>query len=459
MSSRQNPCQHKVLQLEPSAFAELAGFERADPRKRHAATIKSGRAPAKSEVTAIETAASKLSQSFPGPLVLPFDDLNYDPKCPPQSLRSWLNEKERNKPTQKRKTIYVAAVPEITKAVGFMREWLKPNLAAENSSAELEDLASPDVGDFVDYIGVFYHGMPVKQFPQPLQWVPWIEKYQPKTKSRLDPKSVPKYIGLSDGDNTTRIRARPPPDGLFKGQLNLDDILDFAISVLPDDAYSIILLVDHDIHEGDEDDFCCGRAYGGSRICVVQTARYHPVLDQKEKIDHQHQWPASHCKDYVDSICTLENIEPRLATRRQIDSSQHGAMRAAIDAASALPPPSTIDEFRSLWFARLARTAVHELGHCMGMGHCVYYACNMQGTASMAEDGRQPPYLCPVCLTKISHAVACELQGGNEEVRIEYVKKQYGAIAEFCAKWNGNSLFAGYGAWALARLDELKEEL
>jgi archaemetzincin len=95
----------------------------------------------------------------------------------------------------------------------------------------------------------------------------------------------------------------------------------------------------------------------------------------------------------------------------------------------------------------------------MGMGHCVYYACNMQGTAGMAEDGRQPPYLCPVCLTKISHAVACELQSGNEEGRMEYLRKRYGAIAEFCAKWEGNGLFAGYRAWALARLDELEEEL
>jgi archaemetzincin len=309
MSSRQRPCQHN---------------ERADARKRYAATKKSGRAPAKSEEKAIETAASKLSQSFPGPLVLPFDDLNYDPKCPPQSMRSWLNEKERNKPTQKRKTIYIAAVPEVTKAVGFMGDWLKPNLATEDSSAELDDLASPGVADFIDYIGAFYHGMLVKQFPQPLQWVSWTEKYQSKTKARLDPSSVPKYIGLSNGDKTTRIRARPPPDGLFKGQLNLDDILDFAISVLPDDAYSIILLVDHDIHEGDEDDFCCGRAYGGSRICVVQTARYHPILDQKEKIDHQHQWPASQCKDYVDGLCSLEDIAPTKAAALQIKASQSG---------------------------------------------------------------------------------------------------------------------------------------
>jgi archaemetzincin len=457
MSSLHKSCQHRVLQLEPSAFAELAGFERADARKRYAATTKSGRAPAKSGEKAVETAAVTLSQSFPGPLVLPFDELNHDPKWPPQSMRSWLNEKERNKPTQERKTIYVAAVPKITKAVGFMEEWLKPNLAIPASS-ELEDLVSPDVMSFVDYIGTFYQGMPVKQFARPLQWVPWTEKYKSKTKSKTDLSSIPKFIGLSDGDKMTRIRARAPPDGLFEGQLNLNDILDFAISVLPADAYSIILLVDHDLHEDDDDDYCCGRAYGGSRICVVQTARYHPILDQKEKIDHQHQWPTSHCKDYVDSLCALEDVKPTAATGTQIKMSLNGPIRAAINAASGLPPPSTIEEFQALWFGRLARTAVHELGHCMGMDHCVYYACIMQGTAGMAEDGRQSPYLCPVCLGKISHALACELQGEDEVGRMDYVRKRYAVIAEICTNWERNGLFAGYGAWARARLEDLENE-
>ncbi|KAF2798770.1 hypothetical protein K505DRAFT_321663 [Melanomma pulvis-pyrius CBS 109.77] len=456
MPAYQKACQHKVLQLEPSAFAELAGYERPDSRKRLAATTKSGRASANREEKSVETAATAISKSFPGPLVLPHDDLNYEPNWPPQSLRSWLHEKERNKPTSKRKTLYVAGVPQITPVMAFMDEWTRPKIEPapgkdKDESSEIEDLMSPDTENFVNYFGAFYHGMPVKQFPRQLKWVRW--KGEGKASSKAS--SIPKYVGLGVGDKTTRIRARPSPDGLFKGQLNLDDILDAAIDMLPDDAYSIILIVDHDIHEGEEDDFCCGRAYGGSRICVVQTARYHPILDKREKIDLGHMWPASHCKDYIDGLCAVEDVEPEPATKVQIQASQSGPIRAAISAASDIPAPSTTEDMRALWFARLARTAVHELGHCMGMDHCVYYACNMQGTAGMAEDGRQPPYLCPVCLGKISYAVACELQHGNEEDRKKYVRDRYVAIVEFCERWKMNSLFAGYRAWALERLQEI----
>lgn len=40
------------------------------------------------------------------------------------------------------------------------------------------------------------------------------------------------------------------------------------------------------------------------------------------------------------------------------------------------------------------------------------FACAMQGTASMAEDLRQPPYLCPVCAKKVARAVE---EGSGEE--------------------------------------------
>jgi archaemetzincin len=33
------------------------------------------------------------------------------------------------------------------------------------------------------------------------------------------------------------------------------------------------------------------------------------------------------------------------------------------------------------------------LGHCFGIAHCVYYACSMQGTASIIENSKQPLYL------------------------------------------------------------------
>lgn len=108
---KNSPCSHTTLLFEPSPFAELAGFERPDRRTRIAATTKSGRAPPaakiKSENTSLTREAEEEIQTFPGPLVLPHDALNYDPDGdePAQSFRSWLNEKARNKITPERCTL------------------------------------------------------------------------------------------------------------------------------------------------------------------------------------------------------------------------------------------------------------------------------------------------------------------------------------------------------------------
>ncbi|RYP75035.1 hypothetical protein DL771_002683 [Monosporascus sp. 5C6A] len=404
-------CPHLDLQLEPSPYATEAGFEWQSLSRRLAAATKSGRrAPSAGSRRKPERNGSPQSiihesaLSYPAPLVLPNDDIACDPNCPPQSFRSWLYEKARNKLTEDRRTLYVAAVPEITSSMAFMRDWLQPDTASGRSSGGglKQKPPSPSCEDIISYLGTFYRGLPLKPFPQRLRFIPWDERRAKK------PNIHSKYVGLATRDSCTRIRVRSSPDGVFKGQLNLGDILDAAIEMLPGDAYSLLLLIDHDMYEGEDDDFCCGRAYGGSRVAVVSSSRYHSILDEQVNIEYSHMWPASHCKSYVNGLCTVDR--PKEQSEK---SSTTGAfpLRAAIDAAKDIIVPTSQEGLRALWFSRLARTASHELGHCLGMDHCVYYACNMQGTAGMVEDVRQPPYLCPNCLSKLSYAVACELQG------------------------------------------------
>ncbi|KAI0382297.1 hypothetical protein F5Y04DRAFT_253437 [Hypomontagnella monticulosa] len=452
-------CPHDAIQLEPSAYAKEAGYNWPGPDRRLAATTKSGRNPLATrgqDANVLEKlsqdAADLLSDVFPGPLVLPEDELACNPKYPPQSFRSWNHEDLRKgrKPNKKRQTLYVAAAPGVESSVSFMKEWVHPGVGKGGRLSASQRLEPPGVDDIIKYTEAFYHGMVVKKFPQRLKFVPWTELKKPASQS-----GDTKFVGLQVGNNCTRIRVRPSPDGMFKGQLNLSDLLDVTIEIVPDDAYSIILLVDHDMYEDEEDDFCCGRAYGSDRVAVVTTARYHPALDNHAEIDLAHMWPASHCKAYIDDACAAEGLQWGTSAGKATQTSS-GPLWQALQAARSVERPLTPEIRRLIWFSKIARTVVHELGHCLGLDHCVYYACVMQGSSRMAEDVRQPPYLCPVCLSKISHAVAYELQARGEAGKEEYVKERYRALVTACESWKGIGLFAGYIAWLRARLEKLE---
>ncbi|KAI0203617.1 hypothetical protein F4808DRAFT_417285 [Astrocystis sublimbata] len=449
----ENACQHDELLLGCSPWAVEAGFERPDAVKRLAAASindrnpLSGRGkPAKAVKQLSQEAAERLSPSFPAPLILPYDELNWDPDCPAQSLRSWLLEPERNKITTERGTIYVAAPPIVTPDVQFMNAWAQPRTGARYGL----DLEAPSTDAILAYLDAFYHGLDVKLLPEKMRFVRW---------GKASSKNNPNHVGLAHGDLCIRIRTREPPDGNFKRQLNLEDLLDAAIEFLPDDAYAIALLMNFDMYEGKEDTFCCGRAYGGSRVCVVSTARYHPSLD--DRIDHKHMWPASHCKKYADSVCAAEGLDSQkhiqspneiLSLPHEILSSPLAQAVKAVRSTSALP---TAPGLNGLWFACVARTVAHELGHCFGLDHCIYYACSMQGTSHLAEDVRQPPYLCPVCLEKVAYAISCELQERDQAGKEDYIKQRYRAIAAFCESWGHVDMFAAYHAWIQARLQQL----
>jgi archaemetzincin len=57
------------------------------------------------------------------------------------------------------------------------------------------------------------------------------------------------------------------------------------------------------------------------------------------------------------------------------------------------------DERKLLW--RTLKLSAHELGHLLGLSHCVYYECVMNGVNSLREGDSKPIHLCPVCLAKL----------------------------------------------------------
>lgn len=459
-------CTHKHLELQVPEQADFLPYFKQPPHaKRIAAATPSGRVNTKINQEAQEEESTKLASTFPAPLVLPDDLLDFDPDDPPQSLRSWIGEKMRNPLTARRKTIYVAQPPGIDMSdpdVCFIENWISPLVPPGVSPSHEGYARPPNAEDVCDYLRAFYHPLPVKLLPQKVAFVHWAGEKRQRKPKHVPPTEFPAHIGLQVGDGITRIRARPCPDKTFVRQLNLNDILDAAMAALPADAYALLMLVNHDTYQDEEDDFCCGGAYGSSRIAMVSSARYHPVLDAVAKVDRAHMWPASHCKSHVEKKCGWKT--DKATKKRKSGAISKNAptagpgtpMRAAVDAALAASNASHGSiHLDGLWFSRVARTASHELGHCFCLGHCPYYACVMQGTACVAEDLRQPPYLCPVCLAKATRAVQDVHKDGDEK---RYQIDRYTALAKFCSieKWAEVGMFAGYRAWLEKRIEQLR---
>lgn len=340
----------------------------------------------------------------------------------------------------------------------------------------------------INYLQAFYCGQLVRRLPIDLKFMRWRDQHKGKTKGHQDEECV----GLATDTELVRIgvrrtRSEDSDDpvtraNVYTHQLNLNDLLDVAISVLPADAFALLMIVHHDIYEGDEDEFSCGGAYGGSRIAIVSTARYHPSLDDLQEVDRAHGWPASHCASYVDEICNLHASDIFLGSKRRARPTRSGqihvsaildpndsllnststkgkvcrplqeAVRAHTRHHLACQSPMSSPELISLHLFRICRTASHELGHCFGLDHCVYKACVMQGTASLAEDNRQPPYLCPVCEAKMGRAMT---QGTGNVT--EWKLMRHLALREYSAQHGFG--FAALSAWTQVILEDLDGEI
>jgi archaemetzincin len=57
----------------------------------------------------------------------------------------------------------------------------------------------------------------------------------------------------------------------------------------------------------------------------------------------------------------------------------------------------------SLMLTRALKVATHELGHMLGLKHCVFYRCVMNGSNSVEEMDGQPLGACPVCQVKLAY--------------------------------------------------------
>jgi len=84
---------------------------------------------------------------------------------------------------------------------------------------------------------------------------------------------------------------------------------------------------------------------------------------------------------------------------------------------------------------RLLRRAMamstHELGHILGLRHCVFYQCVMNGANSLYEADSHPLHLCPVCLAKLQWNLGFEAPARYVALAYFFAKEGFDVEARF----------------------------
>lgn len=127
-------------------------------------------------------------------------------------------------------------------------------------------------------------------------------------------------------------------------------------------ALAVVGMTMFDLHMDESDEFTMGCADGRAGVAIFSFARYQPTFESKAKLVEYHTSPFS------DTSLSPEEC------RKQ----------------------TTLAAFK---------TMTHEILHLLGVDHCAFASCLMNGSGHLAEDRRIPLFLCPVDLHKLAFAL------------------------------------------------------
>lgn len=152
-------------------------------------------------------------------------------------------------------------------------------------------------------------------------------------------------------------------------QIHTGHILAFLKKNKPEDAFCIVGITMIDLYPRDSWNFVFGQASLSSGVGIFSFARYG--------------------KDFYTS-----KYEGSLKTPQLTSSSDYSIFDNYY-----------IPEFTSVLLLRSCKTLTHEIGHILGLRHCQWLACLMQGSNHLEESDRRPLNVCPICLRKLQSAI------------------------------------------------------
>ncbi|KAI1014879.1 hypothetical protein LB503_003967 [Fusarium chuoi] len=446
-------CDHQAVYVTCSPAAANAGFVRPSPEQRTLAMSKTGRL-ARGAYLAKEDPMHD-EQTFPGPLVLPGDHLAEHPREQGQSCKDWYTLEATQKRFQEistRKKMYVFGPPSVKRLPEEMRSWSSPVLPPGFPPCpDRWTWTLKQYKQLIVYIRAFFTTMPISQYAHTAHF----ELIKERRRVHFEDTPQTSVIGFrgKDGKDTFEVRHRPSPDGLSKMQLNVSDLRTALAEIKAEPAHSVVMVLNHDLYEEEEGSYITERVWVEDGVAIVSTFRRNPCFDRMAGIDRLHRWPASHCQAYVD-------------TRNHLSFKAFGkppggsALGLAIKAANQAGQPSSMEDLSYLWFARVLAAVSREAARCFGLQNCTYYSCLMQGVSGMRQAGEIPPYLCPVCYSKLGSELVLLQPVYKPGIEREeaWLGEHYAELKAFCSKWNKIPHFAAFEAWLGKRLEDRKGE-
>lgn len=158
------------------------------------------------------------------------------------------------------------------------------------------------------------------------------------------------YYGMID-DVKLKLKSRSESRHT---QIDVKSLHKVLYKVMPDDAFCMIGLTEYDLFEDDSDLFIAGLVAPIRRVAAFSYFRYNPRISYSE-----FDW---------------------FSVRNKKSSSKNDY---------------------TVLLLRACRLMVHETCHLLGVGHCVYLNCCMNGSGHIKEDFSQSHFLCPVDLKKM----------------------------------------------------------